>query len=83
MNTSLQATNNSIVGRGAVPGPAYGISFVASGSATDNEISNFFDSVGSEACGIFVDGNAGTVTLTDNTFPDPPGNEEDICDNRP
>ena len=82
---SLQATNNSIVGRGSVAGPTHGVGFEAgsSGSASGNTISNFFDSVGAEGCGIFVAEDAGAVTIGANTFPAPPGNEQDVCDNRP
>jgi hypothetical protein len=34
------------------------------------------------SCGIHFAADAGAVAIDANTFPDPPGNEQDICDNR-
>lgn len=83
--SALAASGNTIVGPGPITGPTYGVAFFAGneGSATGNTISNFFDSAGTEGCGIFVAEDAGAVTIGANTFPDPPGNEQDVCDNRP
>jgi hypothetical protein len=83
--STLAASGNVIVGPGLITGPTYGVAFFAGneGNATGNTVSNFFDSAGTEACGIFVAEDAGAVTLGANAFPDPPGNEQDVCDNRP
>lgn len=83
---SLVATDNTIVGPGAgAPGFA-GIAYSAnaSGAVSGNTISNYFDAdPGTVACGIRVEADAGAVTIGTNTFPDPPGNEQNVCDNRP
>jgi hypothetical protein len=34
-------------------------------------------------CGIRIEATAGAVTVGVNTFPDPSGIEQDVCDNRP
>ena len=82
--STLTATGNTVVGRGQVAGSTYGIAYAsgAAGSTSGNTVSNFFDSVGSEGCGIFVAADAGAVTIGANTFPDPPGNEQNVCDFR-
>ena len=82
--STLTATGNTIVGPGPVPGPAFGVAFFdgTEGSVDGNTISNYFDSAGTDGCGIFVADNAGDVTVGANTFPDP-GNEQNVCDLRP
>jgi hypothetical protein len=75
-------TNNTIVGGPPTAQSAFGVLFSdgATGTVSGNTISNFFDSNPSNpSCGIGVFENAGEVTIGTNTFPDPPGNEEDIC----
>lgn len=86
---SLIATNNTIVGPGlAVPAEAQatiGIYYVdgATGTIDGNTISNYIDiAPGFTSCGIQIAENAGAVTIGTNTFPDPPGNEQNVCDNR-
>jgi hypothetical protein len=78
---TLQATNNTIVGPGSIAQPAFGIqfSFQGGGEVDGNTISNYF-STDFVACGIAIDAEAGDVTIGANTFPNPPGNEQDVCD---
>jgi hypothetical protein len=49
------------------------------GSADGNTISNFFNSGANVGCGIFVAAGA-DVSVGNNTFPNPPGNEQNVCD---
>jgi hypothetical protein len=75
-------SNNTIVGGSPTAESAFGVFFSdgATGTVSGNTISNFFDTDPSKpSCGIGVYENAGEVTVGTNTFPDPPGNEEDIC----
>ena len=79
-------TNNTIEGAGGSSGERVGVWFDtgAAGSVAGNTISNFRNGASTEpACGILVAEDAGAVTLGANTFPDPPGNEQNVCDNRP
>ena len=87
---NLILTDNRIVGPGAVPASGTNVSFGvvydngAGGHVDGNEFSNFLDVIPSTtSCGIFVQSNAGEVTIGTNTFPDPPRNEQNVCDNRP
>jgi hypothetical protein len=56
----------------------------AEGRISGNAISTFLDDgTSGVACGIHLLGNAGAdITIEDNTFPNPPGNEQDVCDFR-
>ncbi|MFN8591996.1 MAG: NosD domain-containing protein [Thermomicrobiales bacterium] len=81
----LEATRNTIVGPGPLSsGATHGLQFVngTAGSADGNKISNYFDNGGGVGCGIFIAAGA-DVDLGNNAFPNPPGNEQNICDNRP
>jgi hypothetical protein len=87
-NATGDVSGNSIVGPGSFGGDTAGIVYRggSGGDASGNEISGFDDSVGSNGCGILVAADAGTVTLDTggaNTFPNPPGNEQDVCDLQP
>jgi hypothetical protein len=75
-------SNNIIVGGPTTAESTFGVLFSdgATGTVSGNTISNFFDSDPSKpSCGIGVFENAGEVVIGTNDFPDPPGNEEDIC----
>jgi hypothetical protein len=77
--TVLDADANELVGVGVHP-ESFGVGYFggASGSVAGNAISNFR---GSGSCGIRIAGDAGQVTIGGgNTFPDPPGNEQNVCD---
>jgi nitrous oxidase accessory protein NosD len=83
---TANTTTNTIAGRGGGSGESVGVWFdtSAAGSVAGNTISNFRNGASAaEACGIFVAEDAGAVTLGANAFLDPPGNEQDVCDNRP
>ena len=90
---TLEATGNTLVGPGATSQESVGIIQDSAGiifagggcgEVDGNTISNFFDAdAGDVGCGIFVAEDAGAVTIGTNTFPAPPGNEQDVCDNRP
>jgi len=78
----LVATGNTIVGPGPLDnGATHGLQFVdgTAGSADGNTISNYFNSGGGVGCGIFVAAGA-DVNVGNNTFPNPPGNEQNVCD---
>jgi hypothetical protein len=82
--TRLAATGNTIVGQGQIDngnGAIGGLQFNdgTAGSAAGNKISNFFNSGGGVGCGIFVAAGA-DVNVGNNTFPNPPGNEQNVCD---
>jgi hypothetical protein len=75
-------SSNTIVGGTATGESSFGVHFAlgATGMVSGNTISNFFDTdPGLTSCGIGVVEDAGEVTIGENDFPDPPGNEEDIC----
>jgi hypothetical protein len=77
--TVLAATDNQIVGRGKQR-ESFGVGYFdgASGTVDGNAVSDFR---GTGSCGIRVAADAGAVTIgPGNTFPDPPGNEQNICD---
>ena len=75
-------TNNTIVGLGDEHfGVPTGIAHGGSGSITGNTISNYLDPGPGIGCGIFLSADS-TVDLGTNTFPNPPGNEQDECDFR-
>lgn len=89
--STASVTNNTIVGDDVNPGPKFGVTFLlgspigsVAGNVAGNTISNFKDeSTGQTSCGISVVADAGNaVTIGANTFPDPPGNEQNICDFR-
>jgi hypothetical protein len=80
--TKLKATGNTIVGPGPLDnGATHGLQFNdgTAGSADGNTISNFFNSGANVGCGIFVAAGA-DVNVGNNTFPNPPGNEQNVCD---
>jgi hypothetical protein len=79
---TLTATGNTIVGPGSIDnGATHGLQFNngTAGSASGNTISNYFNSGGGVGCGIFVAAGA-DVNVGNNTFPNPPGNEQNVCD---
>jgi hypothetical protein len=82
-SVNLVATGNTIVGRGEVAEKTFGVGYEdhATGEVSGNTISNFFyNGSGSIACGIYVDIFTPDVTIGANTFPVPPGSEENVCD---
>lgn len=82
MPVDATITNNTIVGGPPTAQPTFGVLFSdgATGTVNGNTISNIFDTDPSRpSCGIGVFENAGEVMIGANDFPDPPGNEEDIC----
>lgn len=77
---NVNGTTITLAAPGA-PG-TYGIYYTGPGSggfSDHNTISGFFASSGTDACGIRVAPGSTADIGTHNTFPDPPGNEHDIC----
>ena len=88
---TLSLTNCTIQGAdgtGPIAGGSDGVLFDdefgngAGGSVNGCAISGFNGDFSSNGCGIEIDAHAGTVTLGTNSFPNPPGNQHDICDHR-
>lgn len=73
-------SGNTIVGPGEVAGRTVGIDLDnALGSVTGNSVSNYVSST-ETGYGILQDAGSCTVTISANTFPDPPGNDDDFND---
>ena len=87
-NAVVEMTGNTITGPDE-PAPdrdgPYGIRVFAgvSGSITGNQVTNHANPGPDQtACGIVIDAEASDVLVSENLFPHP-GNEVDICDERP
>ncbi len=82
--SAMAVTGNTIVGPGSgrlLAGVYFGVD--TTGEVSGNAISNFLDSGQPDpSCGIWVEANAGAVAIGANTFPVPPGNEQNVCDYR-
>lgn len=82
---TLNLTNCTIQGAegtGPIDGGADGVLFDGGGKVDGCAISGFNGDVATTGCGIEIAAHAGTITLGTNTFPNPPGNQNDICDHR-
>ena len=76
--------DNTITGLGTDPDGVNGVLYSggAGGEVSGNTISDFRNVAAGTGCGIRIAADAGAATFGLNTFP-PPGNTQDVCDDRP
>ena len=83
--SKLDAIGNTITLHAPALPFIYGLEYEgdSTGTADNNHISGFIDSdPGHFGCGIYVSASSLAQIGNGNTFPNPPGNDHDVCDQR-